>query len=106
MGIGAHFNIMIGAKASNGGSEIVTKANSQNSAGSFVLINSLEANGNPNAVVFETPNADPKGKGGTFDAAPTGVEYFQSPTDDWSVFQEDGSSMTLKYSFNVLSFSS
>ncbi len=106
MGIGAHFNIMIGSKASNGGSESVTKAHSQNSAGSYVLIDNPEANGNPNAAVFETPNSDPAGKGGNFDTAATGVEYFQSPTDDWAVFQEDGSSMTHGFSFNVLAFSS
>ena len=41
-----------------------------------------------------------------FDASVTGVEYFQSPTDDWAVFQQDGSDMSLGYAFNVLSFSS
>lgn len=106
MGIGAHFNIMIGSKASNGGSEIVTKARSQNSAGSFVLIDSPATVGNPNAAVFETPNSDPGGTGGKFDTAITGVEYFQSPTDNWAVFQEDGSTMTHGFAFNVLSFSS
>jgi hypothetical protein len=106
MAIGAHFNIMIGSKASNGGSEIVTKAHSQNSAGSFVLINSPATIGNPNAAVFETPNSDPGGTGGKFDTATTGVEYFQSPTDNWAVFQEDGSTMTHGFAFNVLSFSS
>ena len=105
MPIGAHFNIMIGSKASNGGSEFVTKAKSGNSAGSFVFVNNPQTDGNPNAMVFETPNADPGGKVGTFDTAATGVEYFQSPTDDWAVFQEDGSSMALKSSFNVLAFS-
>ena len=55
MGVGAHFNIMIGAKASNGGSEFLTKAKSGNSSGSFVFINSPDAIGNPNAAVFETP---------------------------------------------------
>jgi hypothetical protein len=106
MGIGAHFNIMIGSKASNGGTEVVTKANNQNSAGSFVLINSPATIGNPNAAVFETPNSDPGGTGGKFDASITGVEYFQSPTDNWAVFQEDGSTMTHGFAFNVLSFSS
>jgi hypothetical protein len=105
MGIGAHFNVMIGSAASNGGTEVVDKATSGNSAGSFVLINSPADNGNPNAMVFTTPNSDPGGKGNNFDASATGVEYFQSPTDDWAVFQEDGSTMSLHYSFNVLSFS-
>jgi hypothetical protein len=106
MGVGAHFNIMIGAKGSNGGSEFVTKAKSGNSAGSFVFVNSPETIGNPNAAVFETQNSDPGGTGGTFDTAPTGVEYFQSPNDAWAVFQEDGSNMTHGSAFNVLAFSS
>ncbi len=106
MGVGAHFNVMIGSKASNGGKEVVDIATADNSAGSFVIINSPEDNGNPNAAVFTTPNCDPGGASGTFDASATGVEYFQSPTDDWAVFQEDGSAMSLGYAFNVLSFSS
>jgi hypothetical protein len=106
MGLGAHFNIMIGAKASNGGSEFLTKAKKSNSSGSFVFINSPEAIGNPNAAVFETPNSDPGGTGGTFDTATTGTEYFQSPNDAWAVFQEDGSNMTIGSSFNVLVFPS
>jgi hypothetical protein len=106
MPVGAHFNVMIGSKASNGGTEVVEKAKSSNSAGSFVLINSPETIGNPNAAVFTTPNSDPGATGSNFDASTTGVEYFQSPTDNWAVFQEDGSTMSLGYSFNVLSFSS
>ncbi len=106
MSIGAHFNVMIGSKASNGGTEVVARATRNNSAGSFVLINSPEDNGNPNAAVFTTPNSDPGGVKSNFDASATGVEYFQSPTDDWAVFQEDGSSMSTGYAFNVLSFSS
>jgi hypothetical protein len=105
MGVGAHFNVMIGSTASNGGTEVVTTAKRSNSAGSFVLINSPDDIGNPNAMVFTTPNSDPGGKGNNFDASTTGVEYFQSPTDNWAVFQQDGSAMSRGYAFNVLSFS-
>lgn len=106
MAVGAHFNVMIGAKASNGGKEITVQATSGNSAGSEVLVNSPQTTGNPNAAVFETPNWNPGGSGGTYDDAAPGVEYFQSPTDEWAVFQEDGSDMPLDASFNVLAFSS
>jgi hypothetical protein len=106
MAVGAHFNVMIGSKASNGGTEVVAKAKKSNSAGSFLLINSPETIGNPNASVFTTPNSDPGGTGANFDLSPTGVEYFQSPTDNWAVFQQDGSTMSHGYAFNVLSFSS
>jgi hypothetical protein len=106
MAVGAHFNVMVGTKASNGGTEVVEKAKKNNSAGSFVLINSPETVGNPNAAVFVTENSDPGGTGSNFDTSTTGVEYFQSPTDNWAVFQEDSSAMSLGYTFNVLSFSS
>jgi hypothetical protein len=106
MSIGAHFNVMIGSTASNGGTETVVRATRNNSGGSFVLNFGPEDTGNPNAAVFTTPNSDPGGVKNNFDASATGVEYFQSPTDDWAVFQEDGSSMSLGYAFNVLSFSS
>ena len=106
MPIGAHFNVMIGSKASNGGTEAVVRATSNNSGGSDVLIFGPPDTGNPNAAVFTTPNSDPGGVKNNFDASVTGVEYFQSPTDDWAVFQQDGSNMSLGYAFNVLSFSS
>jgi hypothetical protein len=106
MTIGAHFNIMVGSKPSNGGRETLAQATSGDSAGSFVIVNNTDSNGNPNAAVFDTQNSDPGGTGGTFDTSVTGVEYFQSPTDDWAVFQEDNSSMALGTSFNVLAFSS
>jgi hypothetical protein len=106
MPVGSHFNVMIGSKASNGGKESLVTANSGNTAGSAVIFTGSQSTGNPNAAVFETQNSDPTGTGGTFDASPTGVEYFQSPTDDWAVFQEDGTTMSNGYSFNVLTFSS
>ena len=106
MTIGAHFNIMVGSKPSNGGIETLMQATSNNTAGSFAIVNNKNSNGNPNAAVFETQNSDPGGTGGTFDTSVTGVEYFQRPTDDWAVFQEDNSSMALGTSFNVLAFSS
>ncbi len=106
MSVGAHFNVMIGSKASNGGTESVVRTTRNNSAGSSVLIFGPEDTGNPNAAVFTTPNSDPGGVKNNFDASITGVEYFQSPTDDWAVFQQDGSTMSLGYAFNVLSFSS
>ena len=106
MTIGAHFNIMVGSKQSNGGNETLVQATNDNAAGSFVIVNNTDSNENPNAAMFETQNSDPGGTGGTFDTSVAGVEYFQSPTDDWAVFNEDNSSMALGTSFNVLAFSS
>lgn len=106
MGVGAHFNVMVGSKASNGGKEITEQATTSNSSGDSVLLDSPETIGNPNAAVFETPNWNPGGSGGTYDTAVPGVEYLPGPTDNWAVFQEDGADMPLDAAFNVLAFPS
>jgi hypothetical protein len=106
MPIGAHFNVMVGTTMSNGGKEIVQRNTSQNAAGEFTLISNPETTGNPNAAVFETPNYNPGGLGGTPDNVSTGVAYLLDPTDRETVFQEDGSSMPLGAAFNVLIYPS
>lgn len=102
MAVGAHFNVMVGSKASNGGKEAVVQATGGNTSGSRTLISMKNANGNPNAAVFATQNSDPGGKVAGFDTSATGVEYVPGPTDQWAVFQEDGSSMTVGTAFNVM----
>jgi hypothetical protein len=106
MAIGAHFNVMVGASMSNGGQEILVKAKSGNTAGDSVRMNNGETTGNPNAVLFETRNDDPGGVGGVYDSAATGVLYYQSPTDQAAVFNEDGSDMPVGAAFNVLIYPS
>ena len=106
MTVGAHFNVMVGSSMSNGGQEILVKAKSTNTAGDSVLVKNAQSTGNPNAVLFETPNWNPGGAGGTFDSAATGVLYYQSPTDRAAVFNGDGTSMPLGAAFNVLIYPS
>ena len=52
MGIGAHFNVMIGSKASNGGTEVVARSDAQQQRRLLrPRLTVLEDNGNPNAAV-------------------------------------------------------
>jgi hypothetical protein len=70
-------------------------------------VNNPETNGNPNAVVFETQNADPGLHFGTGDVAPTRVIYLSSPRDILAVFNENGSFMPSRtHYFNLLIFPS
>jgi hypothetical protein len=103
---GAHFNVMVGSTMSNGGKEILLRSSSANIVGDSTLVNNPQSTGNPNSVLFESPNFDPGGVGGIFDPAATGVLYYQSPTDRAAVFNEDTSSMPLGAAFNVLIYPS
>jgi hypothetical protein len=107
MPVGAKFNVLVGAKPSNGGKAVLLTGTSSNTTGSSTFISNAETTGNPNAVVFETQNADPSLNFGTGDVAPTGVIYDSRPSDEMAVFNEDGSSMpaTTHY-FNLLIFPS
>ncbi len=107
MPLGAVFNVMVGGKPSNGGKAALLTGTSTNTTGSSTFISNAETNGNPNAVVFETQNADPSLNFGAGDVAPTGVVYDDSPSDVGAVFNESGSAMpaTTHY-FNLLIFPS
>ena len=102
--IGAQFNVMVGSAKSNGGRTHLQQT--LFGSGSDSVINYSGTNGNPNAVVLETPNFDTPYIGGVYDASATGVTYVGSPTDEWAVTQEDGSSMGNGPAFNLLVFPS
>jgi hypothetical protein len=107
MPTGAAYNVMVGAGASNGGKAVLLTGNSGNTSGADTTISNKETNGNPNAVVFDTPNADPDVHFGSGNPHPTGVGYATSPSDTEYVFNEDGAAMPLStYYFNLLIFPS
>jgi hypothetical protein len=107
MPTGAAYNVMVGAGASNGAKAALLTGNSGNTSGAATTISNKETNGNPNAVVFDTPNADPDKNFGSGNPHPTGVGYATSPSDTEYVFNEDGASMpSLTYYFNLLIFPS
>jgi hypothetical protein len=107
MPTGAAYNVMVGAGASNGGKAALLTGNSGNTSGATTTISNKETNGNPNAVVFDTPNADPDFNFGAGNPHPTGVGYATSPSDVEYVFNEDGAAMpSSTYYFNLLIFPS
>lgn len=107
MPIGTAFAVMVGAKPSNGGKAVLLTGTSGNTFGSDTFISNSETTGNPNAVVFETQNADPALNFGSGDVAPTGVIYLASPKDVMAVENSNGSAMpTSTHYFNLLVFPS
>lgn len=104
MPVGAHFNVMVGASKSNGGRAVIQQT--VFGSGSNSVINYSRSNGDPNAVIFDTPNFDPGYIGGDYETSPSGVTYIASPTDQWAVTQADGSAMVNGEAFNLLVFTS
>jgi hypothetical protein len=100
---GASFNVLVGSAASNGGSMIVLRATTHNRTRGALAISNRETNGNPNAVVFATPDFDPGGKGHIADSNSVDVAYTGNRE---FVFHWDGPVQKLGNSFNVLIFSS
>lgn len=100
----ASFNVMVGATKSGGGVVALQTANAKNADGG-TQINSKTTNGDPNAVVFVTPNYNPKGKGGTYDLSEPGV-YYNSASSETTVFNEDGQPVPAKTAFNVVLYNS
>ncbi len=103
----AAYNVMVGSGASNGGKAMLLSGTSSSTVGPLIKISNTETNGNPNAVVFETQNADPNLNFGFGDPNQTGVGYATSPDDFEYVFNENGNSMpTPPTYFNLLVFPS
>jgi hypothetical protein len=104
MPIGAHFNVLVGAKAKNGGgTAALLRTTASNSSADTTYINNPATNGNPGNITFVTPNYDPGGKGGTYNDVQTGVWY---PSPQEGVFNENGSSPPLHSADNLLIFPS
>ncbi len=107
MPTGAAYDVMVGSGASNGGKAVLLTGSSANTSGADSYINNKQTNGNPNAAVFATQDADPNLNFGEGDPHPFGVGYATGPSDIEYVFNEDGASMpTLTYYFNLLIFPS
>ncbi len=100
MPVGARFNVMVGAGKSNGGKAVIQQTGF--GSGSNSIISNARTNGNPNAIIFDTPNFDPAYLGGVYDTAPSGISYLASPTDQWAVTQQDGTAMGNGPAFNLL----
>ena len=92
----ASFNVFV---LTAGTGVFVHKATAGNSAGCYTRIDNPLTNGNPNAIVFVTPNFNPGGVGGTFDNHNIGVYY---SVGQWRICNQDLTAIPVNASFNVL----
>ena len=108
MPIGAAFNVLVGAGPSGGGKAFLQTATASNTYGDSTFLDNSVTNWDPNATVFVTQNWNPNGACGCiYDTAALGVWYEKDRLPaEWAVFNEDGTSMPIGASFNVLAFSS
>ncbi len=79
-------------------SVFVQKAAAGNTVDQYTILDYPLTNGDPNALVFVTPNWNPGGGGGTINNHPTGVYYTGGK---WRIANEDDALMPLTASFNV-----
>ena len=100
-----NFNVMVGAGASGGGTELLQTVTSSNRSGDSTSINNTATNNLPNAILFVTPNFNPGSISGTYDPHPVGVRY-DTGSGQWAILNEDGASMPLSAAFNILAFAS
>jgi hypothetical protein len=101
MPVNAAFNVFVPA-ASPGVGIFVHTATAGNSTYDYTKIDNALTNGNPNAIVFVTPNWNPGGVGGTYDNHPIGVFY---DGNKWAIFNQDLTAIPVNAAFNVYVFS-
>jgi hypothetical protein len=92
------------ARSMSGGEfNFVQSATSANISGDTTLINNSYINGNPYAELFVTPAWNPNNNYTGFDYKRVGV-WYDSWVQEWGIFNEDGSAMTVGAQFNVLAW--
>lgn len=79
-------------------SVFVHRADGSNTSFHITTIDNPLANGNPNALLFVTPNWNPGGVGGVYNNHRIGVYYNGSR---WNIFNQDFANMPAGASFNV-----
>jgi hypothetical protein len=90
---------LLSAAAGVSGARFVHVSTDANRGGDATAIDHPLTNGNPNAIVFVTQNADPGGSSGVVNSHPLGVYYNGSK---WAIFNEDIAVMPKGVTFNVL----
>jgi hypothetical protein len=100
---GAAFNVLVGSSASGGGSTRVVGTTSASRMGRATLFSDPVTNANPGALVLDTPDWNPGGKGGTTSLSQTAVE-FASTVKKWAVVDENPVAPPLGSAYNVLAF--
>jgi hypothetical protein len=106
MAAGASFNVMIGTSDSGGGTSALQTATTTNTTGNITFISNSQTTGDPNAIVFETPNWNPGGVGGTYDPSPPAT-YWSGTNGKAAIFNENKAvAMPLHAAFNLIIYRS
>jgi hypothetical protein len=107
MPLDASFNVMVGTSNSGGGTSALQTATTTNINGRITFIHNSLTTGDPNEILFETPNWNPSGgTNGTYDNAP--IATYWSPTAGKAAIfnDEDNATMPLHAAFNLLIYQS
>jgi hypothetical protein len=100
---GAAFNVLVGTTASGGGTAVVAATTTASRVGRGTVFSDPVTNAHPDALVLDTPDWNPGGKGGTTSLSQTAVEY-DSTLNEWAVVDETPVAPPLKSAYNVLAF--
>jgi hypothetical protein len=101
----ASFNVMVGTSNSGGGTSALQTATATNTTGNITFISNSLTTGDPNAIVFETPNGNPGGAGGTYDPAAPGT-YWSGTNGKAAIYNENKLAMPLHAAFNLIIYQS
>jgi hypothetical protein len=99
MPTGTFFNVFVIPETYAGG--FVHQATAANISGNYTVIDHPLTNGNPNAIVFVTPNWNPGNVGGTYNNHNIGI-WYSSSQQKWAIFNQDLAAMPVDAAFNVL----
>ena len=91
----------VAARPNSGGFSIayVQTVTTTNILGNGTELSDNVTNGNPNAIIFVTPNRNPAGVTGVADNHHLGVRYNGV---QWAIFNQDNTAMPVGASFNVV----
>ncbi|HZB11132.1 MAG TPA: hypothetical protein VE525_18670 [Rubrobacter sp.] len=78
----------------------VHRATEENVSQNSTYIDHPTSNGNPDAILVVTPNWNPEGSPGIYNAHPIGV-WYDSEAQRWAVFNQDLADMPVEAGFNV-----
>jgi hypothetical protein len=78
----------------------VHRATEENVSQNSTYIDHPISNSNPDAILVVTPNWNPEGSPGIYNAHPIGV-WYDSEAQRWAVFNQDLAGMPVEASFNV-----
>jgi hypothetical protein len=99
MPVGVSFHVFVIPETYAGG--FVHQATAANISGNYTVIDHPLINGNPNAIVFVTPNWNPGNVGGTYNNHNIGI-WYSSSQQKWAIFNQDLAAMPVNAAFNVL----